>query len=485
MLGTIMDATPLPKRPEEPDDELGELPPLDGEGGDDEAHGTNVDEVDEVDDGDDEGATDLLDDSTGDGDPADEEVDAAGTEGGWLDDATDADELDVGAHDLDDQERTNLLEDADEPGVGDEDFGLDPLGASMAGDAGEEGPEGADDDLREEDLPRLDADDDGELEDEVFVDAWPLATDDERPPWDDRAWERVAGVPSIGLARSVVPLGGPAAALVGGARVLRVDATGATPAEAVGGESIHGSAIAGVARLSDGVVAATGRGVFVGAADGGGETKIALREVTGWAELAAGPLVELAAHGAHIWARTQGGALLESADRGATWAALAADGVDAVTATPDGELVAVRGGAVVRGPSLAAWGPPLPLLPAHREGSSPIVRARGAHVVVAALGAGAFRSDGGPWERLEGTGSVTAVTRLGDDGTTLVALHAAAEDRSWIARAGADGVARIVVEIGGEVDEGDDPRVLDLAWSDASRVAWAVGPFGVAILRPR
>ena len=448
MLGTIMDATPLPKRPEEPDDELGELPPLDGEG-DDEAHGTNVDEVDEVDDGDDEGATDLLDDSTGDGDPADEEVDAAGTEGGWLDDATDADELDVGAHDLDDQERTNLLEDADEPGVGDEDFGLDPLGASMAGDAGEEGPEGADDDLREEDLPRLDADDDGELEDEVFVDAWPLATDDERPPWDDRAWERVAGVPSIGLARSVVPLGGPAAALVGGARVLRVDATGATPAEAVGGESIHGSAIAGVARLS------------------------------------AGPLVELAAHGAHIWARTQGGALLESADRGAAWAALAADGVDAVTATPDGELVAVRGGAVVRGPSLAAWGPPLPLLPAHREGSSPIVRARGAHVVVAALGAGAFRSDGGPWERLEGTGSVTAVTLLGDDGTTLVALHAAAEDRSWIARAGADGVARIVVEIGGEVDEGDDPRVLDLAWSDASRVAWAVGPFGVAILRPR
>ncbi len=471
-----MDAAPLPKRNEELDDDgLGELPPLDGEGGD--AEGTPSD-PDEVDDGDDENAKNLLDDTTGEGDPVDAfEAEAAKdealtAEGGWLDDATDAEELDVGSHELDDQELNNFLEDADEPGVGDEDFGLDGAGAALAGDAGEEGPEAADEALREEDLPRLDADADGELEDGVFADAWPTVGGDERPPWDDRAWERATWVPQIGLARGVVPLGAPDTALVAASSVLRVDAQGAAP---LGGDSIHGSTVAGVALLSDGVVAATAHGLFVG--DGP-----RLREVHGWGELGAGPIVEIAAHGTHIWVRTAGGALVESGDRGVTWLARAADGVDALTATPAGELVALRHGAVVRGTPMAPWGAALPTVP---EAATPLVRARGRFVVVAVPGAGAFRSDGGPWERLEGTGSVTALTLLDDDGTTLVALHAAAEDRSWIARAGADGIARIVVEIGGEADEGDDPRVLDLAWSDASRLAWAVGPFGVAILRPR
>ena len=94
-------------------------------------------------------------------------------------------------------------------------------------------------------------------------------------------------------------------------------------------------------------------------------------------------------------------------------------------------------------------------------------------------------TDGGPWTRLEGTSNVTALTIVDDAGTSLIALHAAAEDRSWIVRAGADGVARIVAEIGGETDEGDDPRVFDLAWDEREGIAWAVGPFGLAVLRPR
>jgi hypothetical protein len=474
-----MVVVPLSKTPEpevEQDEELGELPPLDGEGDDVEPPVEDLE-----DDGPEE--LNLLDDATGEADPVDDTDLPAAMEGG-LEDAEGAEDLDVGGDDLDDLDHPGQLDDADEPGVGDEDFGLDVEGAALAGDAGEEGPEGADEDLREEDLPRLDADDDGELEDDAFAEVWPGVAEDERPPWDDRAWERAAAAlaEDAGMVRCVVPLDADQVAVVGGATVLRVSPVGVRPlGGAVGEAAIHGAAIAGVAGLSDGaVVAATGQG-DVWLVD-----EASARELSGVRALAAGSVVELAAQGDRIWARTADGALLASADRGERWELLAADSVLAATATPAGELVAVTGlrarANVVRGAALAAWGPPLPPFP---EGARPIVRARGNVVVVGALGAGAFRSEGGgPWTRLEGTSGVTALTLLDDDGTTLVALHAPSEDRSWIARAGADGVARIVIELGGEGDEGDDPRVLDLAWSDASRMAWAVGPFGVALLRP-
>ncbi len=471
-----MDAAPTPKTPDEPEDDgLGELqplPPLDGET-EEESPDEELDAVDDPD----ETEKNLLDDATGEGEPVDD-LEQVGAEGGWLDDAADAEDLDVGGHEVDDLERTNLLEDADEPGVGDEDFGLEGHGTAVAGDAGEEGPEGADEELREEDLPRLDADEDGELDDEVFVDAWPATGGaDERPPWDDRAWERAPGSPSVGMARSVVTIDA-RVAVVGGASIVLAEEGSATPA---GGTSIHGFAIAGVARLSDAVVAATAGGLFssdlAGTASGLGE----FRELRGWTALSAGAPVEIAAHGARIWARTKEGAVFASGDRGETWGVLAAEGISAVTVTPEGELVAVARAGVVRGPQLVSWGPPLPLA----EGALATVRARGHAVVVGAFGAGAFRSTGGEWERLAGTGSVTALTLLDDDGTTLVALQATDEERSWIARAGSDGVARIVVELGGEGGDDGDPRVLDLAWRDDARIAWAVGAFGVAVLRPR
>lgn len=465
-----MNAAPLPPTPtpnasdDAEDDAPFELPPLDGEADDVEAPELDEDDAIDVD----EEAKDLLDDTTGEGDAVPELEADGGAESAALDGTDDADDLDVGGDEIDEFERENLLDDADEPGVGDEDFGLEAGGlGGPTGDQGEEGPEGADEELREEDLPRLDADDDGELEDEMFADAWPTEGDG-RPPWDDRAWERVSGVPPVGMARSVVPMDGPRSAVVGGARLMRV---GAEVAEAFGSKATHGAAIAAIARLSDGVVAATvGGGVFV--SDGA-----ELRACEGWDEQE-GPVVELAAAGARIWARTAGGAILASADRGGTWSRVMGEGALALTATLAGELVAIRGGAIVRGEALAQWGSPLPPL---QDGPARVC-ARGSVVVVASPFAGALRSDGGAWTRLEGTAGVTAVTLLDDDGTTLLALHAPAEDRSWIARGGVDGVARIVVELGGE---GDDPRVFDLAWSDAHRVAWACGPFGVAIFRPR
>jgi hypothetical protein len=463
-------STPQPRGRVDEDEDLGDLPPLDGATDDEpEAPAEELEDA-PLESGDE---ADPFDDATGEADPVDE-LAPEGAEAGWLDDAADADELDVGPHDLDEQERGGLLDDADEPGVGDEDFGLGGAESVLAVDAGEEGPDADDDELREEDLPRLDADDEGEGADAEFTDMWPGA-DDERPPWDDRAWERASDVPSLGLARSVVAIEG--GVVVGGALLVRVDASGAIPIEE---QAIHGSAILGLAALASGLAVLTERGLFL--RDGDGQ----VREANGWSMRVPGAAADVAASGQRVWIRTQGGAVVVSADRGATWNVLATSGVRALSTDGEGPIALTEspGGTsfVTRGIDRAPWAEPLPVFP----GGSPIVRARGGVACVGAFGAGVFRAGAsGPWERIDGTSSVTAIALLDDAGTLLAALHRPAEGRAFLVRVGADKVARIVAEIGGDADEGEDPRVLDLVWDDATKIAWAVGPFGLAALRPR
>jgi hypothetical protein len=458
---------PAVRRPDD-DEDLGELPPMDGAV--DEGEVPAPEEEEELAELPADEGEDPFDDTTAEK-PADledvPEIDASDPTG-LLEDAADAEDLDVGAHELDDDERAGLLDDADEPGVGDEDFGLDQAAEALVMDAGEEGFDADDDELREEDLPRLDADEDGELDDDALTDEWPAAQDEERPPWDDRAWERALDVPRTGLARSVVPLGPEEGALVAGAALVVLSGRGATPVEMKG---IHGGAIVGVARFGADFVVATERGgVFVGRSGD-------FREV-GRVE---GTPADVVCDGTRLWLRTRAGALL-SAPKTGPWEKHFGTGVEALTVS-GGAPLAVAGGRVVRGLERAPWGPPLPALP---PGATPLLRARGEIVLAGAFGAGAFRSiRGGAWERIDATTNVTALALIDDQGSAVLALHSAAEDRAWIARAGASDGARIVAEIGGEADQEDDPRVLDLAWDDATRILWAVGPFGVAVLRPR
>jgi hypothetical protein len=455
---------PAIRRPDE-DDDLGELPPLDGT-----ADESDVEPPPE----------ELEDVPTDDGDPFDDataekpsdledvpEIAAATDERGLLEDAADAEDLDVGAHELDDDERAGLLDDADEPGVGEEDFGLEQASESLVIDAGEEGPDADDEELREEDLPRLDADEDGELDDEALTDEWPAAQDEERPAWDDRAWERASDVPRTGMARSVVPLDDGAA--VAGASLVLFSGQGATPVDMKG---IHGGAIVGVARFDGQLAVATERGgVFLGSSSG------AFREV-GRVE---GTPADLASDATRLWLRTRAGGLFSASGDGA-WEKHFGTGVEALTLVA-GVPLAITGGRVVRGLERTPVGAPLPPLP---PGATPMLRARGDVILVGAFGAGAFRAkDGGAWERIEGTTNVTALALLDDAGSAVVALHSAVEDRAWIARAAAGDAARIVAELGGDADQDEDPRVLELAWDERAKMLWAVGPFGVAVLRPR
>lgn len=156
-----------------------DLPPLDGAGEEiEEAH----EEIEVADDG-----GDAFDDATADHVKVDEIPDAAET--GWLAGSEES-AVDVGPFDLTlGGGDTGLLETDDPDGrTADDDFGGDEN--DVAGDTGEEGPLAEDEELREEDLPALDADEDGDVDDAELYDRAALGLEEELR-WDDRAWARL------------------------------------------------------------------------------------------------------------------------------------------------------------------------------------------------------------------------------------------------------------------------------------------------------
>ncbi|HVH46805.1 MAG TPA: hypothetical protein VM925_30895 [Labilithrix sp.] len=173
--------------PEKNDELELDLPALDGEDdatSEEPAH----DALEVADDG-----GDAFDDSTGEGAPHDDFV-VEGAEGGWLVDAEMAGALDVGPFDVAIEPEGKVLEDDDFDTRG----GLEDLISSdeaFVADTGEEGPLAKDEELREEDLPALDADDDGDVADDDLYDRGMLTADGELR-WDDRAWARAAEVPA-------------------------------------------------------------------------------------------------------------------------------------------------------------------------------------------------------------------------------------------------------------------------------------------------
>ena len=181
-------------RPMPPEADDLDLPPLDGTIGgaevDEENEGiSHPDEEMEADAARDHG--DAFDDATGEGDAL-EELTVEGAEGGWLVDSDDAKALDVGAFDISLSDEIKLL-DEDEPEVRhgiDEELGTDE--EAVHSDGGEEGPLADDEELREEDLPALDADEDGDVDDASLFEGTSIGLGlDEELRWDDRAWARI------------------------------------------------------------------------------------------------------------------------------------------------------------------------------------------------------------------------------------------------------------------------------------------------------
>jgi hypothetical protein len=178
----------------EPDDL--DLPPLDGEigGGPDlenEANGPEELDEDEHEIGAHHDLGDPLDDATGDSDPLEEIAHLAveAMETGLLLDAEGTESLDVGTFDLSLSPEGKLLDEdeRESPVPVDEELGANEEVAHT--DGGEEGPLADDEELREEDLPALDADDDGDVSDDSLFERGTIDTGEELR-WDDRAWAR-------------------------------------------------------------------------------------------------------------------------------------------------------------------------------------------------------------------------------------------------------------------------------------------------------
>lgn len=198
------------------DDSEIDLPPSDGPLGEEGEPASDEADADDLDPVPTDAATDAFDDSTGEDDPVgDEELDPI--DDGGLDDeaglAREAD-LDEVAEFPEDREGTavSLLAENDEVGVGNEDFGISEDHSSANLDGGEEGPRDADEELREEDLPSLDADDQGDGEEEAFYE---LDGEGAPPfPWEDERWacrnlERVpAAVAVVSIASGAIAVAG-------------------------------------------------------------------------------------------------------------------------------------------------------------------------------------------------------------------------------------------------------------------------------------
>jgi hypothetical protein len=398
-----------------------------------------------------------------------------------LEGTDEAEELDLGAGgNTAFEEAEHLLADADEPGVGDEDFGLGGPDDAHGLDAGEEGPEAADEDLREEDLPRLDADEDGEVGDEELIDPG-FAERQEQPPmlWAEKRWELVGAPLTVGPTRAVVCAGKAVVAASEG--LVRADLEGAT--EALAARGLEGE-VRKLAIDSPIMAVATQGGALYVSRDAGAS----FEEPAGWrARVPDGSnavAAEVLVDRNRVWVRTGTGALMLGRDAGASWEGPVADGVAALALDGTGGLVAVarragRGQLVRVDETGAATHTAIPFDP------RPLVAARGVHVACVARGGRVAQSVGdGEWRTVEGLGAVTALVFLDEAGTLVAAVYNEAEDATTlvlIAPGGAVGGAwRAVADIGcGRGDAEGDARVTALARDDAHGVLWVAGGFGL------
>ena len=488
-------------------DDLDELPPLDGDVRD--APDPEPDAGELL--GDDGDAS--LDDATGEDDPVDaDELEVNEAEKGWLEEPADAPDLDLGDVAIVDFGGGGpAAEDADEPGVGDEDFGFGNAPERGGLDGGDEGPVGADEELREADLPQLDADEEGDLEDAALVDAGFAADEPVGLAWAAEPWSRVGAPVSLASATAVACAG--RGALVAGreeggaaaAELVRIDLEGTS--QSLAADGLDAGTVKALAAEGDVVAALVDRGAlrlshdggatFAPTAEGIAATDIALVAGSLWVRTTAGGLavvrggavvVEPSAVGSHatsIRAMTR--------DVGAGVAALVADDGGRVSG-----LVRARGtndGAVEH----EALDSP------ETVGLRAVLAVRGVHVAYAGRRGGVVRRGAdGAWEPHVWEGRVTALAFVDDAGTLVAATYSEADDTTALVclEAGAPGQAkaRVVARIGparaqagaddgaSADDEGaleTDARVLALAHDDARGVVWVAGGFGVAAFAVR
>jgi hypothetical protein len=479
--------SPAPRRqpPSGPrdDDAPPDLPPLDGDDDERESDPTQLtdDEMPKDDGG------DPFDDATGEGELATLDDENADADRGSLLDAVDAEGLDIGPPDLVGHESDKLTDDDSRESREDrphEDYGLGDDASSSMLDAGEEGPETAEESLTGDALPRLDADDEGTPDDaEAFFD------DDlsrGAPEAWSSTWERFGAPLSLGSVRALFRSTGNV--LAAGRELVRLDLEGGI--ERLVARGVRGEMTRIVAARGAIFVTTDGGGLFVSRDDGA-----TFVESTGWhrhvrPEEAAVGLDLVASERAGLWGRTAQGALLSSAD-GAEWEKADVDGFVRAVGVDDAGLPI----AFVQGLGVSellrrtgdGWGRtevPASLL-GTRSTAPAIVVARGKTAAIAVEGDGVVRSlGGGAWSRLAGTEAVTALAILDASGTLVVARGGGeGEPQSSLLHIGAHGEPKTVASWEERAD--GEAGVTSVAVDEAHQVVWVGGGFGVSAFQPR
>jgi hypothetical protein len=498
-------STPLamPRLPSElEEDELDELPPIDGDGGDGPEPAADLEDIGGPETSDPVPGS-LVDDSTAEDEAVDgtalEGLDGDETEGGWLDEPVDSPDLDLGETALlDSGEEAQSLEDGEEPMAPDEDFGIGEGAERSSLDYAEEGPVNADEELRDEDLPALDADDapegEGRTEDDGLLDERVIGDEPLGLPWAAHPWTRVGpplGLSNVGLpggitamtcaARGVLVSGRTAS---GAHELIRVDLEGGR--QALRAEGLQGGRIGALAADGEVVAAVVEGGRLQVSHDVGGRF-----EATPMPEGVAAASVALAS--GVLWVRTRTGSLL-SARPGKLLERCSVPGsVVSLTGDGSGGVVALvvdeagRPATLVRGNGNGTVSWEAVQAPASRPAAC--LGARGDHVAYglsSARGGVVVRRRGGSWNRLSWDGRVTALAIVDALGTVVAATYSDADDTTGLVRLDGEGPASLVARLGPSRDDAEaDGRTLALACDDPRGVVWVAGGFGVAAFAMR
>jgi hypothetical protein len=470
-------ATEIPPTvPVRDEDDLDELPPLDGDAGDS-GEAPPGDETDEIpgpapSDGD-------LDDATGEDDPADaSEMDLAEGDDAWIGEAQDAGDLDLGEDDtLEIRDEGTSFVEAEEPGIAGSDFGLDDVVEVAGLDSGEDGPLDADEELRDEDLPSLDADDEGGeidpgLGDEHFAVDRPLGLS-----WAAQPLARVGAPVALASATAVACVA--RGALIAGRteagslELLRVDLEGES--RAVSGRGLQGAEVSALAAEEETVAAVLGDGRLLVSRDAGATfqphaeglvaTDAVLASGALWVRTSRGLAVSVAA-GPFQLRSVEGAVTALSGDGESGMIALTVDGAGLPLAFlrggPDGSIESQAAGATEPcGPELVA--------------------ARGLFVAYPGRRGVVRRGPDGEWRAYAWEGVVTAMTFVDGNGSLIAATYSEADDTTALVHVGESGTAAIVARLGPARPDGElDGRALAMACDGARGVIWVAGGFGVA-----
>lgn len=419
---------------------------------------------------------------------------------------TDSADLDVGDTELlDTGEEGVSIEDEDplDRRAPDEDFGAGEEGTPLSLDFAEEGPLDPDEELRDEDLPAMDADaeveDEGKAEEDPLLDERVAGDEPLGLPWAASPWPRVGaplGLGALGLPGgiSAITCAGRGALVAGksgsASELLRVDLEGGRQALAARG--LPRGRLVSLSADDSWVAAVSESGRLVLSQDEGASFEpVAVPEGVAVADVvfAAGIL----------WVRTRTGSLLAArpgrvlerrvvpglvvammGDGPRGIVALAADetgrlgtrvrGTDELTCTP---VQALPGRAVTLGTAL----------------SSSLLGARGDHVAYAtstARGGAVLRQHGGPWQRFAWEGRVTAIAFLDDAGSLFAAVYSETDDTTGLVHVDPAGKASIVARLGAARDDADsDGRAAAVTFDDPRGVVWVAGGFGLAVFATR